>query len=263
MSFDPASDDVRIHDAREVTRSQGTRRIHSDEYYSHARIPCDPWSSVTPQTAPSAFAAADETWQHHRHVAVVALPEELIDTIRRLGIHDLDPVMAHRQLTSGVMDSVIESATEAFLCPGTAVKKLGWRAIVATTPTLTIDNKVKLRTGLHVDSWDSAPLRDRGQSRNRLCINLGRFPRYFLFVNLTMHGIWERLARPPVDPGSLGRPFLERYPDYPVTRLLVEPGYAYIAPTENLLHDGAAAAQGLMDITYTLLGRFQSNRCSK
>jgi hypothetical protein len=256
MSFDPASETVRIHGDCDVSYSQGTRPIHDDRYRPDARVPREPWSAILREAS-----TADDGWEHRRHVAVVALPEEILATVRRMGLHRLSPEVARLQLASGIGRSVLERSLrllDPFRCPDSDMLSLGHRVQVARDPTLTIDKRNGLKPGIHVDSWDAAPLEGRGRSRNRLCMNLGESTRYFLFVGLTLQGIWERLGRPQVAVGgSLGQLFLERYPDYPVTRLAIQPGHAYIAPTENLLHDGAGSSDGMIDISYTMLGWFR------
>jgi hypothetical protein len=54
--------------------------------------------------------------------------------------------------------------------------------------TLTKGEDRQKLVGLHLDSWDGLPLRHRNQSRNRICINLSREPRYSLFFNLPLMG---------------------------------------------------------------------------
>ena len=119
--------------------------------------------------------------------------------------------------------------------------------------------------GIHVDSWDRRPLRHRHRSRNRLCINLSREPRYSLFINLPLMKIFNKLGlRDPQDIFedfrglTLGHRFLQLCPDYPVIRMRVDPGEAYILPTDNLLHDASTEGNRYPDITLTFLGYFSA-----
>jgi hypothetical protein len=50
--------------------------------------------------------------------------------------------------------------------------------------------------------------------------------------------------------------FLAQNPDYPVTRVRVDPGEAYIAPTENIIHDGSSLGQRFSDVHVTIRGYF-------
>jgi predicted Zn-dependent protease with MMP-like domain len=117
--------------------------------------------------------------------------------------------------------------------------------------------------GLHLDSWDKQPLRLRHRSRNRLCINLGREARYSLFVNLPLMQMFAHLGlRDPEDIYAdfrglaLGHRFMMARPEYPAVRLRIEPGEAYILPTDNLIHDGSTTGTAHPDITMTFIGRF-------
>ena len=117
--------------------------------------------------------------------------------------------------------------------------------------------------GLHADSWDRLPLRFRHRARNRLCINLGRDPRYLLFINLPLIRMFQSLGlRDPEDIRSdyrglyVGHRFMKARPDYPVIRLQIAPGEAYIMPTDNLIHDASTEGACFPDITLTFLGYF-------
>ena len=57
---------------------------------------------------------------------------------------------------------------------------------------------------------------------------------------------------------KVSRLFLTKYPNYPVFRIKIEPGEAYIAPTENIIHDGAKLNYET-DFTWTFLGYFQTS----
>jgi hypothetical protein len=49
---------------------------------------------------------------------------------------------------------------------------------------------------------------------------------------------------------------MRAYPDYPVTALTIHPGEAYIAATENLIHDGSSMGLTDPDVLFTILGEF-------
>jgi hypothetical protein len=118
--------------------------------------------------------------------------------------------------------------------------------------------------GLHVDSWRPALIDLRRDSPGRLSINLGLHDRFFLFVNADL----MQLARMLDDRGipfdreddsthSLRRTFMAAFPDYPVVRLRIRPGEAYLAPTENVIHDGSSAGQTNLDVHLTVRAHFR------
>jgi hypothetical protein len=54
----------------------------------------------------------------------------------------------------------------------------------------------------------------------------------------------------------VGKVFMQSFPRYPVIKLMVRPGEAYIAPTENLIHDSTTEEKNMLDVAVTLLGAF-------
>jgi hypothetical protein len=110
--------------------------------------------------------------------------------------------------------------------------------------TVSRDESRNRLVGLHVDYWDKDPLARRVHSRNRLCVNIGYGDRYFIFVNLTLSQLRDKLEATTgiqlEEPAFIGQTFLRTFPLYPVTRILLKPGEGYIAPTENILHDGSS-----------------------
>ncbi|WP_299224109.1 hypothetical protein [uncultured Psychroserpens sp.] len=124
--------------------------------------------------------------------------------------------------------------------------------------TLTTNEGKKI--GLHIDSWEKASSQDRGKVRNRICINLGKEHRYFLFMNKRI----DELRAKPFSSLNIGTPdhynriyfFLEANPNYKLFRIELKPFEAYIAPTENLFHDGSSLNSKSIDISITARGYF-------
>lgn len=97
------------------------------------------------------------------------------------------------------------------------------------------------RTGMHVDSWDGLGLNARRQASNRLALNLGEAPRYLLFVPRQIASMMPLLASRRRETGlDLVQSYFSSDCDSRIYRLEVRPGEYYVAPTENLLHDGSS-----------------------
>jgi hypothetical protein len=92
-----------------------------------------------------------------------------------------------------------------------------------------------LFVGLHLDSWFSKPLDARTDGLpNRLCINLGPETRYFNVMNLSVRAmLQDKRVKAVPDPIDFVADYLEANPNYPVLRLAVQPGEAYIAPQRS------------------------------
>jgi hypothetical protein len=55
---------------------------------------------------------------------------------------------------------------------------------------------------------------------------------------------------------AIGAAFMSTFPDYPIVRLRLRPGEAYIAPTENVLHDGSSTGVRAINQYLSMRGRF-------
>jgi hypothetical protein len=130
--------------------------------------------------------------------------------------------------------------------------------------TVTTDPTSGLYVGLHVDDWYHLPFGFRAEAPSRLCANFGWSDRFFLFLNLSVDSLFKGEIGEFADwsneqkkskslflrgPTSLGRGFLHAYPDYPILRLRVRPGEAYVAPTENIVHDGGWHSSAAVDVS--------------
>ena len=60
---------------------------------------------------------------------------------------------------------------------------------------------------------------------------------------------WQKEVVNLKTPTILGRKFLRVFDDYPITRIRVKPGDAYIAPTENIVHDGCTELGSDLDVS--------------
>lgn len=192
------------------------------------------------------------------------LGDELIAAIRALGYHGAWSMEEAEALnrTSGVQ-TILERFAAAFEPFQLASERTLTRVVVGPPG---VEGLTALRDGpwrhlgLHVDSWDNLPVAERLYARNRVTVNVGAQDRYFLFLDRTLQAIWqeegsadllEELSASPV-----ARRWMERRPDHPVMRLRLKPGQAYIAPTENLIHDASSEGQSGLDLSVAMRGYF-------
>ena len=177
-------------------------------------------------------------------ICLLRLPKELLYIIRQLSAEEVDSACGVVEAGNPVQDLLLGYIRELCTLDGT-ITCHGLVSNPGNLLTVSYDKNIGQFNGLHVDSWDSPPGHDRSSSPNRICINVGTSERSLLFVNLTLGKMRELLkARSDVyanindDNTNVGRAFLREFPTYPVVRLKTKPGDAYIAPTENVLHDG-------------------------
>ena len=219
-----------------VTLSSGTTPPANGpaRYHVGAIVPRGPWLPPTPEQLRSLVSDRPpptlEEWILGSSVAVVSLAESAIaplrDVCRDCGLygdddgplaglpHDRHPgwSAAHRTL----LDCV-----RPFLLEGRPVDATTFYRGDPGQPTVTrTDRGVAERealTGLHIDSWEGTPLRQRHRVRNRLCVNLGEEDRHFLYVNLTLDQMMRAAGLPDTDDIRginlfVGRRFFARFP---------------------------------------------------
>ena len=127
----------------------------------------------------------------------------------------------------------------------------GLSAHLPRLQTVTANPKSRAFVGLHIDNFYSFPLDRREYSPNRVCINLGSEDRFLLYLNIPMAPIYGLMQ----NKSGAEKEFMRAFPSYPVVRLRVRPGEAYVAPTENIVHDGSSADMAGMDLAFSVRGR--------
>lgn len=241
-----------------LSLSNGTRvAIKADArgavYERGARIPCEPWCSPTPEEF-DLLISKQPPRDYGRSIALLRFPPPPSSHEIKAIWRD-DPDAVERGLFSPILD--VCEIGEPIDCIGTTENP-------PNLDTTTVDPQSRERIGLHVDSWHAPPGAHPDDLPNRVSVNVGVESRYFLFLPvsiLEMRQILEEetgeVSVPLRDRTGLGRRFMERFPSTPAVRCRIAPWEAYLAPTENLVHDGSSFGQSDRDRHYTLLGQIR------
>jgi hypothetical protein len=250
--------------AARITLHDGTQehpdgvRLGPQRYRAGAFLPRGARRAATAAELGRLAAAGGAAGRDHV-IGIVAVPPALIEALR----------VARRD--EGRVEAVVLAAPPftnipAALAPHWQVRSpllpLGYGHTPPGFHTVTFDAAADCFIGLHIDDLDEMPIARRAASTTRLCINLGVDARELLFVNVSAPTMASELARAggaQVDyfamrSTPLIHAFLRRFPQYPVVRLAVAPGEAYIAPTENMIHDGSTLCMRHEDLQVTLRG---------
>ncbi|MGH1339210.1 MAG: hypothetical protein ACRBFS_24040 [Aureispira sp.] len=123
-----------------------------------------------------------------------------------------------------------------------------------------IINNNKVYSGLHVDK-SSGKTSNLEDTPHRLCINLHE-DRYLYYVNDTVSKIRADYKLEDVDQATF-RYCKENYKNSNIIQIRIPRGSFYIAPTDNLIHDGSSVGQKLLDITLHYLGYFNLKNVEK
>jgi hypothetical protein len=263
-------------DGDRVAISAGTAaasEVGLDAFYvPGARLPAEPFRSPSARELSLLLAAPGQDLDWARTVLLTRVPSELLDLLCPLKLdtrRDIATACAvyRSERFDAILESFVAAIVDRYARRTERVHSLGLTFHPPGLPTVSSDASnasrhpyILKRLGLHVDDALLAPLSVRDLSPNRIAINVGSEDRHLLFINLPLRELANMLA-PTVGP-FLERPdqavvmFMRAFPDYPVIRVLIRPGEAYVAPTDNLIHDGATTTAVAPSASVHILGDF-------
>jgi uncharacterized protein len=244
------------------------------QYSPHAWIPQATWRTPTPTEQTLLAPHSLETWQSGSTIGIIRLPDHLLTPLTTLldrqGSRDALPKQWQHSENPGwqlaIRDLLVylqhHYSLDGLIPTNTCLVTANPGLQTVTQDPDPNNPTVQQYVGLHVDSWEKALVVNRHLSRNRICLNLGKEDRYFLFINLTLIKMAQLLALSTAEieqhPGgtSLAEKFMQTFPSYPVIKLRLHPGEAYIASTDNMIHDATTLTKQYPDIAIHFLGNF-------
>lgn len=209
------------------------------------------FGKAAPTSVPPVVASVSTPTQW---VSVVQVPEEILARGRAAAA---DRSTDRHTLLATFSKLLLESTNES-VRSGSGVHPLGFARRDAGRLTTTWDRQKERYIGLHIDSWDRAPIATRGKSRNRICLNLGEGPRSLLFVptSITRFASTLSVDQSVLNASDIGRAFMASDRDVLIVEVTTMPGEAYVAPTETIIHDGSTRFADGTDLSFTVLGHF-------
>lgn len=150
------------------------------------------------------------------------------------------------------------------LCSSTdnSLQSIGVNIYDRELPTITTDPGLYKRLGLHTDIFDTQQGIPSPQEHSRVLFNLGEHDHWFSYIDMTIQEIesWYKEQKTGIKyPSShdCAMHLLHSQNDIPIYAFCVRPGEAYIAPTENCIHDGVIMDdKGGWIITLAIRGKF-------
>lgn len=229
-------------------------------YQLNAVLPSRNW-----EPAPAGFfCAAGKESAAHNTVAVFRAPHKILTCVRR-ALEIVSPSVTGADLRPEPFYKIALQELQKFLrtiedplpLRSTFVDGVQFRAPARVT--VSKNDQTGEYVGMHVDTWDLAQRHDRSRSRNRIAINVSTEPRSFLYVPITFEALRRSLDDNPdydLAPHELVLAVAKAFPTCPVVRLRVDPGEAYLAPTENIIHDASTERVVRLDVTIHARGYF-------
>lgn len=222
-----------------------------------------PWRAPSVREAAVLMAGKQDTGDFQT-VGLLRLPETLEIRFRKLGLENGTSYREIHAICSGEAYRALLQDTIRYYEKFAIVKNSSVPHNVylgdANLVNNTFNQKEKTFIGLHLDSFErDSPTREA--ARNRICINLGKEYRYLQFVNLSFDQLADLcdMARTTRNgnPYDILCTFFDRFGTYPVTRIRIDPYEAYIAPTENIIHDGSTEGTSHPDVNVAIRGFFR------
>ena len=247
-------------------------RISNESYEPLALVPALNWRKPESDEA-AILIENDPDPDYTSTIGVIRLPKNLVDQLTEFEISNVSSIgeLSEKiQEQPDLFNQIREGFKEvigkySYIENGYLIHDILVNDGNRLSTTINMNNK--LFTGMHIDFWDQLKLNQIDDARNRISFNLGKSPRYFLFINQTISQITDGLKQH-VDISNFNqekvlKEFFRINPDYPVTKVKVEPFEAYIAPTENLIHDGSTLGSTSKDIQLFTRGYFSIAEVSK
>ncbi|RKS68160.1 hypothetical protein BZB76_6408 [Actinomadura pelletieri DSM 43383] len=223
--------------------------------------------------APGAVVARDDWRPLRPDEAAVLFPGEPVSLASSVSVTDFGEDMvkeAHERLLPGVgagtdtghdQQAALRDFQEKILGllyerQGLVPESLGAVDVVVHRPdqlSTGFNEGLNGYMGLHIDSHQRLPFAQCAGAMTLCSVNVGFTDRYLNFVNLPVRNLLAMLAErgEPVPESSIALKdtFFRLFPEYPVLRVRLAPGQAYLCNTQNTIHDGATNDQGLPDVS--------------
>ncbi|MBV8325327.1 hypothetical protein [Chryseobacterium sp.] len=236
------------------------------EYYHNAYLPNSDWRMLTDQEYRRIFTANEDSRMFNTlGMGVIPLSlEHLFKSLKLSECESLFDVPKQFEKNEELIKK-LNQELNAFLDQKSAAGKYKFHRIARSLPDMqsttfhhTGHNTFKY-TGLHIDKSIFFTPHTAYKSDNRISINISTEPRFLYFINLTLRQIFTKIQKKKsekITSENIVEEFFKLYPDYPVLRLEIKPYQYYIAPTDNLIHDGTTLGNKFFDITMVYTGVF-------
>jgi uncharacterized protein len=257
---------------KEITISSGiewTKSTPLNSYYlEKSKIPKSDWRELTEKEVNTLRYTKGFDTNFSNSISVISIPDTILPKTLLNEIH-------HPQNGSTIDTTHISACLKPYkdnlvkyLSSMTIDEKIEPKSLLATYikgfPTTTFDpERNNNYIGLHIDNWENNQLTDRHKSKPRICINLSLKERYFMYINLSLrqmytliNGLENEKKKIINAQNEIVHTFMTQNPDYPVVKIKIAPLCAYIAPTENIIHDGYNPHSESLDVTGTFFGQF-------
>lgn len=246
-------------------------RINDTDAAENTFVAKDPWVSPTNEENKILIASVPDV-DCYQIIGLIKLPGRTINQIKSIGFTDYKSKNDFNTFLHSVNYTRLSQLMKSFFIQYQIINEpqieIGLDVKEPQLEGTTINTEIKKFIGLHTDNWENAPLSERHRSRNRICVNLGLSDRYFIFINLSFKEICSSINYNTVehflrDRKEITKTFMSQNLTYQAVRVKVQPFEAYIAPTENIIHDGMLDCRENLDVTFTCRSYYKVSLTTK
>ncbi len=264
-------DTVMINDG--VEEAVGFDRYNEKRYADGAFKPKNNWRNLTDEEI-IALTKLDESDDFSTIVGLKKLPGDIVKIVEEIGINavkdgnELKKVVLESKEKAAVLNAQIEAFCNRFLMPGLNMVFHAFGVLNGNLETTAYNQKTGEYFGLHLDIGKGGGYKTAALSANRITFNFSKERRSLLFVNKSVKELGAMLTsidstiiRDDINVDKLVNLFFTHFPDYPVIRVIQNPYEVYIAPTDNIIHDGSTYVNAAADINLVMRGFFNPLLC--
>ena len=229
-------------------------------------VPTKPWRIANAEELKILKPSIEEL-SNYQIVGIISLPIFLKTKFKKLSLNNCNSYSDLNKITETEEFKDLQSKTITYFEKWAVNKNSAIpHNIYMGEPGLsnnTFNKMEEYYIGMHLDSWERKSFIERPKARNRICINLGKEPRYLLFYNLTYKemalksGFTETFINSNHSPNDVLYKFYSDYSKYPIVKIKIYPYEAYLAPTENIIHDGCTEGNQYKDINFAFRGYYK------
>jgi hypothetical protein len=242
------------------------------QYRDNAFKPLKPWRSANEAEREILLAQDGEDEPHLNSIInIIKLPDHVIEELKEYKFQNINSKFKfkhYKALYGEKLDQSIiglNTYLKTLLIENQPVPPPSFSFNHPNLETVTIYLKFNALGGLHIDNFDGFDIGQTEHAGRRMCINLGAEVRHLLFINQPINTMieWMKTKKTVVKEYSqwnLYNDFMRYFSEYPVVKIPIQPYEAYIAPTENMIHEGCTEGSTHYDVCLSYRGAFK-NTC--
>jgi hypothetical protein len=242
--------------------SHAIYKVDNGLYFDNSYLPVEEWSPTSIN-----LSYTDSSADYQQKVTVLDIPKDILELFHQLQLDqyqsdDKDFLTLIKKDNEAVFNTLSQKLNAWFktITFRDQKKIIGLFSLEGNKWSTAYDAASDKYIGLHIDNSLGLPYEDHEFKPNRMSLNLGTEPRYFMYSTLHIKDILEKATEERVtlkDNFQLMNFYYQHFKEEPIYQIEIQPGEAYIAPSDHVIHDGRNLHMKSKDITFVVAGYFK------